>query len=357
MTSITDRLKKSFFDGKKDSAVLIISEENRFYLTGFESSDGVVLVTENEQYLIVDFRYYEIAKTRVKDFTVLLSDRPMLEIVKDLCAKHCIKSVYTEDDYVTVSLNNRIVKILSDCEICYIGNAISNLRAVKTVDEINKIKNAQILTDAAFDHILEFLQPGLTEAQVAAEIDHYMRLNGAQGSAFKTICVSGKKSSLPHGEPENVALTENSFLTMDFGARLDGYCADMTRTVVLGKATDEMISVYNTVLAAQLKALSEIRAGVKGSDVDKAARDVIEKAGYGQCFGHSTGHGLGIEVHESPSYSPKYDKEIPLNAVLSIEPGIYIEGKFGVRIEDIAVVKEDGILNLTQSTKKLIEIQ
>ena len=337
--------------------MLVISEENRFYLTGFESSDGVVLVLKDSQYLIVDFRYYEIAKERVKDHTVLLSDRPMLEIVKELCAKHCVKHVYVEDDYVTLSLNSRIVNALSDCEICYIGKTLADMRAVKAPFEIEKIKKAQSLTDAAFKHILNFLRPELTESQVAAEIDHYMRLNGAQGSAFKTICVSGKKSSLPHGEPEDVMLTSNSFLTMDFGARLDGYCADMTRTVVIGKADDEMELIYSTVLTAQQRALDKIREGVKGSEVDKAARDVIADAGYGECFGHSTGHGLGIEVHESPSYSPRYDSEIPLNAVLSIEPGIYIEGKFGVRIEDIAVVKENGILNLTESTKKLIEIR
>ena len=355
--TVADKFKNSFLNDKNDCAVLIISEENRFYFTGFDSSDGMVLMLKDEQYLIVDFRYYEVAKEKVKEFTVLLSEGPMLEIARSICEKHGVKCVFIEDDYVTVSLNNRILKVLDNCEICYLGNAVSEQRAVKTSEEIQKIKNAQALTDATFDHILGFLRSGLTESEVAAEIDHYMRLNGAQGSAFKTICVSGKKSSLPHGEPENVVLTENSFLTMDFGARLDGYCADMTRTVVLGKSKDEMISVYNVVLSAQSKALAVIREGIKGSEVDKAARDVITEAGYGECFGHSTRHGLGIEVHEAPSYSPRYDKTIPLNAVLSIEPGIYIEGKFGVRIEDIAVVKENCFLNLTNSTKKLIEIQ
>lgn len=351
-----DRFTKEFFIDRQNTAVLVLSETNRFYFTGFESSDGAVLLFKDARYLIVDFRYYEVAKSSVEGYSVILAERSILQIVTELCKTHSVSTVYIEDDFVTLSLSKKIEKQLDGINIECLGDTISKMRAVKTDSEIKAIKKAQELTDATFDHIINFIHRGLTENDVASEIDYYMRKHGAQGTAFKTICVSGKKSSLPHGEPSNLVLTEDSFLTMDFGARLDGYCADMTRTVVVGRADENMKMVYNTVLEAQLAALKVISAGVKGSVVDFAARDVINRAGYEKCFGHSTGHGLGIEVHESPSFSPRYTESIPMNAVLSVEPGIYIEDKYGVRIEDIVVVGEDKAVNLTGSIKNLIEI-
>ncbi len=353
--SITENFRKKYFD-TFEGASLVLSEANRLYLSQLHSSDGAILITKNNSYLIVDFRYYEIAKATAKDFNVVLAEKGLLTEAKNLCEREGIKSLTIEDDYVTVNMDKRIKTLFEGFEFSYFGDLISKMREVKTQWEIDKIIKAQEITDAAFEHILGFIHKGLTENEVAIELDSFMRGCGAQESAFRTICVSGKKSSLPHGEPSNDVLSENSFLTMDFGARFDGYCSDMTRTVVVGRASDEMKRVYDIVLSAQKSALDKVKAGVLGKVVDFAARSIISDAGFGENFGHSTGHGLGIDVHESPSFSPNYSHSIPQNSVLSVEPGIYIENKFGVRIEDIVVVQEKNALNLTKSDKKLIEI-
>lgn len=349
---------KSFFEDKtSDNACLVTSHSNRFYLSAFSSSDGLVFLTHEKAYLIVDFRYYEMAKNRVgKSIEVILANGRFSDTIETLIKKHNIKNIWIEDRELSVWELSVYQKRFPDIEFFNLGNALNDLRAVKTQDEIELIIEAQNITDKAFSHILNFISKGKTEKEVALELEFFMRSNGSDGIAFDTICVSGAKSSLPHGTPADILLTDNSFITMDFGAKFNGYCADMTRTVVLGFATDEMKTVYNTVLEAQTLALEKIHAGVLGSTVDKAARDHIYKAGYEGCFGHSTGHGLGIDVHESPSFSPNYSKPIPENAVLSVEPGIYLEGKFGVRIEDIVVVRKNGYENLTNSPKKLIEI-
>ena len=223
----------------------------------------------------------------------------------------------------------------------------------KDEDELSRIRAAQSITDAAFSHILGYLRPGVTETDIALELEFFMRKNGAESTAFPTICVSGKKSSLPHGVPENVPVSKG-FLTMDFGAKYRGYCADMTRTVCIGEPTEKMRHVYRTVLDAQSDAFNAIFAGVSGCAVDKAARDRIEGAGYKGCFGHSTGHSLGIDIHEAPNFSANNTSPVPENAVLSVEPGVYLEGEFGVRIEDIVKISPEGFENFTKSPKDLI---
>ena len=357
MTNI-ERFHDVFFEGKNNTeACLVTSHTNRFYLSDFSSSDGMVFVTENVNYLIVDFRYYEMAKLKVTaPFEIILCDTRFSEKLKELIDKHSIKRVWIEDKEMTVSDLSRYQKTFDQLSFSYLGDTIDVLRSVKSDNEIEFIKEAQRITDLAFSHILNYISYDKTEKQVALELEFFMRSNGADGIAFDTICVSGTKSSLPHGVPSDILLTPNSFITMDFGARFNGYCADMTRTVVLGSASDEMKIVYSTVLEAQRRALNKISSGVLGSVVDLAARDHIYSCGFNGCFGHSTGHGLGIEVHEPPSFSPNYKKQILRNSVLSVEPGIYLEGKFGVRIEDIVVVKDDGIENLTKSEKNLIEL-
>ena len=352
--TIIERFREAFFTSHSGAA-LVISPSNRLYLTQFSSSDGAVLVTENDNYLIVDFRYYEMAKEKCNDFKVILSEKGLLKTVKDLCNDIGVKTIFVEDNYLTVSQNKRVFEVLENLNVLYLGDLIENLRVIKTADEIRKIKESQKLTDAAYSRVLEILRVGITENDVAAEIEYFFRKNGAE-AAFKTIAVSGKKSSCPHGEPTDALLTENSFLTMDFGAKLDGYCSDMTRTVVLGKCNDEMREIYDIVYTAQHKALEVIKKDVLGNEVDFAARDYISQKGYSEAFGHSTGHALGIDVHEMPSFSMNYKKSIPENSVLSVEPGIYLEGKYGVRIEDIVVITANGYENLTKSDKKLIEI-
>lgn len=353
--TILEKFKKSFFE-KFKGAALVLSDINRFYLTSFMSSLGAVIVTEDKTFLLVDFRYYEMAKKAVQGIEVVLVNGPLLTFAMDICKREGVHAVVIEDDYVTLDMNRRIEKVFEGFEIGYFGTLFSELRAIKTEDEIRNIESAQKITDMTFEHILSFIRPGITESDVACELDYFMRKNGADGPAFKTICVSGAKSSLPHGEPSQVVLSENSFLTMDFGAKLGNYCSDMTRTVVLGRADDGMREIYDIVLEAQKRALAIIKAGVLGCDVDKAARDYISQKGFGECFGHSTGHSLGLEVHELPSFSSGYTKPIEKNTILSVEPGIYIEGKYGVRIEDIVVIDDGSYRNLTKSDKKLLEI-
>lgn len=353
--TISERFRKNFFDTFDGCSALVLSASNRFYITRFSSSDGAVLITPDENYLIVDFRYYEMAKNSCLGFKVVLADKGILKTVKEICDKDCVNNLVLEDNFLTVSQNDKIVQLFDEFSLHYFGDFIEKLRAVKSLEEIKLIKESQKLTDEVFSHILSFIRCGITENEVAAEIEYFFKKNGAE-PAFKTIAVSGKKSACPHGEPSNVLLTENSFLTMDFGAKLDGYCADMTRTVVLGKADTEMKEMYETVLQAQKNALMKIKSGVLGCEVDFAARDYISQKGYGHAFGHATGHGLGIDVHESPSFSINYKLPILKNSVLSVEPGVYLEGKYGVRIEDIVVINDNGLENLTQSNKNLIEI-
>lgn len=352
---VIDRFKYELEKAGKTECALILSPHNRLYLTSFSSSDGAVLITKRNAYLIVDFRYYEMALNKHLGLEVVLCDGSILSKAYELAQKEGISNVSIEDEFVTVATETRIKQIFNGYNVTYLGDILTRMRAVKTESEIERIKASQSITDSAFSHIVEVLGPNMTENDVAAELEYFFKKEGAEAS-FKTIAVSGKKSSLPHGEPGDVRLTRNSFLTMDFGARLDGYCSDMTRTVVIGRADEDMKRIYNIVLEAQKSALNTIKEDVTGEAVDKAARSIISDNGYGNYFGHATGHGLGIEVHEKPSFSPKYNFEIPANSVLSVEPGIYLEGKYGVRIEDIVVVKTDNAINLTQSSKNLIEL-
>ena len=343
-----------------DEAFLITSDSNRLYASGFRSSAGFMLISKNECELYLDSRYFEMAKIAKEkgelqpETEVFLTEKGRKEYICSFCEKNNIKKLLCEDRSLTVadyaSLEGETSGV---CKISGMGGVIAECRICKDEDEIANIKDAQKITDMAFSHILGFITPDVTETDVALELECFMRKHGSEGTAFETICVSGTKSSLPHGKPENVKLGKG-FLTMDFGARVNGYCSDMTRTVCLGKPDDAMLNVYNTVLEAQKRALDSICAGILGKTVDAAARDYIYSKGYKGCFGHSTGHALGIDVHEYPGFAPSCMAEIPENAVLSVDPGIYIEGKYGVIIEDIVKISEFGCENLTESTKELI---
>ncbi len=341
-------------------AALIQNPKNRRYLSGFSSSDGILLIS-GKAYLILDFRYAEAARIKQKDgiippeIEIILAQKGLLDIAYDIISENKEKKLAFEDDYISFKTYGILKNKFSGIELIPMGTKIENLRRVKSEYEIEKIKAAQKITDLAFEHILTFINKERTETEIAAEIDSFMRKNGAF-PAFDTICVSGKKSSLPHGVPENIKLTDNSFLTMDFGACLDGYCSDMTRTVVVGKANEKMKSVYNTVLQAQNAVFDILRGGIEGKTADAAARDLIYNAGYKGCFGHSLGHSLGLDIHETPNFSPNNPYPVESGCVLSVEPGIYIEGMYGVRIEDIVQLTDDGFINLTHSPKNLIEI-
>lgn len=225
---------------------------------------------------------------------------------------------------------------------------------VRTPEELLTIMKAEAMGDKAFEHILDYIKVGMTEIHIADEIERVLRLMGAEGLAFPTIAVSGKNSCQPHGVPSDKKLEEGDFLTMDFGAVYKGFCADMTRTVAIGYATDEMKKVYSTVLSSQLAGLASVKAGVRCSEVDRASRSIIEDAGYGQYYIHGTGHGVGKEVHQSPTLNSKSEEVLKEDQAVTVEPGIYIPDKFGVRIEDLAIVTSFGIINCTTSKKELI---
>ena len=343
-------------------AALISSSLNQRYLTDFNYHDGYVLLCADKAFVLADFRYIEAARAALvgEEFCVIQPEGSMLVELCGIIEEHGIKSLLIEDAHVSCSELERYKKAFGGKVDIFSGasDILSEMREVKSADELLKIQKAQEITDAAFTHILSAMTPSMTEIEVALELEFFMRKNGAEGIAFDTIAVSGSASSMPHGVPRNKRL-ERGFLTMDFGAKYEGYCADMTRTVVVGKADDEMKRLYNTVLCAQNAAIEGYREGASCYMLDKYARDVINGAGYEGCFGHSLGHGVGMLVHENPRLSPAAPAENRLvrGNVTSVEPGIYLAGKYGCRIEDLMAIDTEGqTVNLTKSPKEMIEL-
>lgn len=337
------------------SAVLICSEVNRRYLCGFKSSAGFLLFTDTGNFCFVDGRYFEAAKNSVKgDFKVVLLERVSKQI-GNLVKRLKIDTLYTETD-ITVGFLNDLNDVLP-CKITPSSELTDLLlfkRSVKEQWEIDNIIKAQRIAEKAYENILNIIKEGVTEKQVALELDYQMQKLGSEGVSFETIAVSGKNSALPHGVPTDKKIEKGDFFTLDFGAVYNGYHSDMTRTVAIGFATEEMQYIYDLVLSAQNAALSKVAAGVKCKAVDAAARDIITHAGYAGNFGHGTGHGVGLEIHEYPTVSGRNDKTLVENQVITCEPGIYLPEKFGVRIEDMAVVKVNAFENLTKCEKTLI---
>ncbi len=341
---------------KSSEAFIIYYGPNRFYLTGFNSSAGVVVVTPKNAYFIIDFRYYEKAKKTISGFDVILSDKIWLQIA-DVLNANKIKKVYTEVSTISLKEFADLKKNLSRFEISddpFAEDGLYSLRSVKSKAELEYMRKAQALTDETFEYILDYIRPGKTEKAIALEMEFYMRKRGSQGIAFDFIVVSGENTSLPHGTPTDRVVQKGDFITMDFGACINGYCADMTRTVAVGQISEKQKLVYNTVLKAQLEAMKQIKAGAVCKDIDAAARNLINNAGFKGCFGHALGHSLGVEVHESPAFNTRDNTKLKSGMVLSVEPGIYIENEFGVRIEDVICVTDNGFENLAKSSKELI---
>lgn len=330
---------------------------NRMYATGFPSTDGAVLCLEDMTALILDMRYALAAEGRgLADVTVVRSEKGLLADTAALAKSKGVKSLVIESCTTTIDELARLEKVFEGIKLIPVSGIHGEARKIKTAAEIACIKKAQSITDACFTHILGFIKRGVTEREVAAEMEYFMKKQGADGLAFDTIAVSGLKSALPHGTPGDEVLTENAFFTMDFGARYGGYCSDMTRTVVLGKASDKMRHVYNTVLTAQRLGVQAVGNGVPCKAVDSAARDYISSQGYKGYFTHSTGHSLGLEIHEAPACTPKSEDVLKTGMLMTVEPGIYIEGFGGVRIEDTVLVTDTGCEVLATSTKELIEL-
>ena len=338
-------------------AVLVLDELNQHYLSEFAFTDGFLFITKTNAYLVTDFRYYEMALNRAnKSFEVLMpSDRK--EFLNKVISEQGIKTVGFEGGSVSYDVYKRYKDGYAQVEFVNIGDAIEVIRQIKSPDEIEKMQKAQDITDAALAHLLKIITPNMTELEVAVELEYAMRKGGADSFAFETIAVSGDASALPHGTPRNVKLRPG-FLTMDFGAKFEGYCADMTRTVVIGSADEDIKKLYNTVLKAQTEALAYLKEGADCGEADKVARDIIDSVPeFKGAFGHSLGHSVGLFIHESPRlYSRGFGRKLNAGEIVTVEPGIYLFGKYGCRIEDMVAITKDGIHNFTHSPKDLIEI-
>lgn len=341
----------------KVDGVLVISEVNRRYFTSFPSSDGILLATRKGSVFLTDSRYIEEAMDVVKCCEVA-ELKKVSEQLPELCGRFGVKTLMVESDRLTVSELKAYRKMLKGVLLTTVGTdrLIDELRSIKSEYELQSIVKAQRIAEKAYEHILGFIKEGVTEKEIALELDFFMLKNGAEAISFETIAISGANTSKPHGVPTDKKVRSGDFITMDYGAVVNGYHSDMTRTIAVGEVSSEQVKVYETVLEAQLRALATLKEGIKGSEADAAARDYIKEKGYGDFFRHSTGHGVGLEIHEKPNLSPKNDKKLQSGNIVTIEPGIYIPGKFGVRIEDMAIITKSNCENLTKISKKLTKI-
>ena len=347
---IASRLQENDLD-----AVLITSEPGEYYAVGFHG-EGFVLILPDSCRYTTDSRYIEAAeKIENVELICVSPDKGHVAHVKERILDAGIRRLGIEDAYMSVAQFHELREAIpEEVEFFPASRLISELRASKDEEEIVWMRRAQAITDRAFTEILNFIRPGVTEKEVAARLTYLQMSFGAYKNSFDPIVASGPNGSMPHAIPTDKEIRSGEFVTMDFGAVLGGYCSDMTRTVCVGKPTEEMEKVYSTVLEAQLAGIQAAKAGVIGREVHKAAADVIAKAGYGEYFGHGFGHSLGIEIHEPPYANGRYSLPVPENALISAEPGIYLPGRFGVRIEDVLIYKNGGCEDITASPKELI---
>ncbi|MCH5251713.1 MAG: aminopeptidase P family protein [Lachnospiraceae bacterium] len=342
-------------------ALFLTNAANMRFVAGF-TGEGYVYISDNISMVVTDSRYTIAAKEECPGFYVAEWDKigyytPLFEMLQ----KDRVVTLGIEDKEMTVSDYQNLIKRLNEAKLSEIkiemlADKVTEHRAIKSEEEIAAIRQAEKIGDQAYKRVLSELKTGITEKQVAALIEFFMKEEGAEGISFDTIAASGIHSAMPHAVPTDKVLERGDFLTMDFGCRYRGYCSDMTRTVVIGEASDRQKKIYETVLTAQKTALAGIRPGLTGKEVDALARDVIEKAGFGENFGHSLGHSVGLDIHEKPGFTTKEKGMICPGMVITVEPGIYIENYGGVRIEDVVVITEEGCENITHSPKNLIEI-
>ena len=340
-------------DLKIDGA-LITKRENYMYLSGFSGTSANLLITDKKAYLLTDFRYVEQAAKQAPLFEIVQHKSDILDTIFEIVNSEGIKKLGFEDQSVTFNQYKGYADKMKNTELFSIGSAVDDLRAIKDEQEIEIIDKAVQIADAAFEHVLTMIKPGITELDVAVELEYKMKKLGASGASFETIVASGIRSSMPHGIASEKKLELGDTITMDFGAMYNHYCSDMTRTVFLGQPKEEMLNIYTIVLNAQLTSERGAIRGRTGKEVDKLARDIIYGNGYEGKFGHGLGHGVGLEIHESPRLSIGGERILENNMAVTIEPGIYVEGLGGVRIEDTIIIKDDNPMVLTKSTKEII---
>lgn len=348
---------RSKLDAYGLDAMLLTQEANRLYASGFHSTDtdGAALVTKDGTYYWTDSRYIEAAEREVKDAKVELVTigRGYSVLINEAIDRHGLKTIGFEDEYMTVADWKQYQEKLH-AELKPATKLLTELRMVKDPEELDALIGAQRIAEKALSEIYNDIKPGVTEKEIAAKLTYLMLRYGAENMSFDPIVASGANGSIPHAVPSEKKIAAGEFVTMDFGCIYHGYCSDMTRTVAVGHVTDEMDRVYHVVLNAQLAGIAAAKAGVPGCDIHNAAAKVIADAGYGDYFGHGFGHGVGVEIHESPRASTTWKEPLPAGAVISAEPGIYIPGKFGVRIEDVIVIQDGGCENIHRAPKKLM---
>lgn len=346
---------RQLYDRLDYDALIVLAPANTFYLSGYASSNCAIVLTRRHSYFVTDTRYAEEARKMLNGaFEVTVADADEYRQLSELALIDGAEKIGWDD---TISyreyraLSNALARL--NCESVPIGDEIACFRDVKNTEEIDKIVKAQAITERAFDEILKFIEEGVSEIEVAARLEYAMLNEGAQ-IAFDSIVAFGDHGSVPHAHRGERRLRRGEFVTMDFGAKYQGYCSDMTRTVALGYVSDRQADIYDAVLRAQKCALDGIKAGIRGCEGDALARAYLTQRGYGEYFTHSLGHGLGVEIHEGTGMTPRTQAFLKSGMVVSVEPGVYVPGECGVRIEDIVVVRDDGVSNLTKSNKNLI---
>jgi len=333
---------------------LVTSEYNRRYLSGFTGTFGYPLIGRSEAWFLTDSRYALQASKQCKGFKIVkLGSAELALAIKQLMDSREIDVLALEKEHISYGFYEKMVKQFGHRALILTSNVVEELRMIKDKEEIATIARAEEIGDMAFEHILSYIKPGVKEKDVALELEYFMKQQGASGISFNSIVASGYRSEMPHGVASDKVIETGDLVTLDFGCIYEGYCSDMTRTIGVGRITDEQRVAYDTVLQAQNAAIEAIHAGVIGNEIDGVARKVLREKGLEGYFEHGLGHSLGLEIHEEPRFSRSDKNIIKANMVLSVEPGVYLRG-FGVRIEDIVVVEENGCKNLTKSPKELI---
>ena len=347
-----EKLRKLLKENEIDG-LLITNPYNRRYMTGFTGTAGVAIVSNEDAVFITDFRYTEQATEQINGYRIVQHSKTIMEEVAEQVKQMKIHTLGFEKDDLSYALFEMYEKAV-DSTLKPVGGLVEKLRLIKTPDELETLKKAAEIADHTFDHICTVIQPGMTELEVSNELEFFMRKQGATSSSFSIIVASGLRSALPHGVATDKVIETGDFVTLDFGALYNGYISDITRTLAIGEPSAKLREIYEVTLAAQELALKEIKPGMTGIEADAIARDYIKSKGYGDAFGHSTGHGIGLEVHEGPSLSFRSETVLEPNMVVTVEPGIYLPEIGGVRIEDDIIITETGNERLTLSSKELI---
>ncbi|MFH1031692.1 MAG: Xaa-Pro peptidase family protein [Chloroflexota bacterium] len=340
---------------KEIDGILISQPENRYYLSGFDGSAGYLLITAKDSVLATDFRYTEQAKVQAPDYKIQRITGKLEEWFPKLVAELNVSRLGFESENLTFSLHHQLADTLRKAQpkakLVPVEGLVESLRAIKEPEEIELITKAVEITDRAFDYIRDRIWPGMAEREIAWEIEKFFRESGSSSLPFEVIVASGPNSALPHARPSERQIAPGEPIVIDIGARIDGYSSDFTRTICLGEGGSTFKKVYDTVLGAQLAAIAIIKAGMSGQEADSLARTVIDEGGYGEAFGHGLGHGVGLVVHEMPRLGPYSNDILSSDMVFTIEPGIYLPGWGGVRIEDLAVLEKGGVKVLSKARK------